>query len=256
MNENTFVIFKPNHFTSDDVYRHVLDELSYNGLVIFDEYEINLTPWQIYNLWYSQCRDRLLFCAMSELYADRLKVVEITGEKAISKVHRIKKSTRLTYATGVVRNCIHAPKDLREYVEHIGYIKEGQDKNFSVNFEKLPYDCYGSLTDERCRVLGKYIADIGLYTMIHATIPYENSTNRYRYYLAEDEIHTFTDYVCFICDCFDRFDFEEACVLSTILKTYGEVCLIDTNEKDAANILVSKAKRHNMRLFFHTIIQY
>ena len=256
MNESTFIIFKPNHFSSDDVYLHVLDESNYNGLAIRDEFEIKLTSWQIYNLWYSQCKDQLLFYAMSELYSGYLKVIEITGEEAISKVHRIKKSTRLTYATGVIRNCMHAPKDLCEYIEHIGYIKGDRDKEFPINFERLPYDCYENLTDERCRTLGKYIANIGLYTMIHATIPYENSTNRYRYYLAEDEIHTFTDYACFICDCFDRFDFEEACVLSTILKTYGEVCLIDSNEKEIADMLVSKARHHNMRLFFHTILKY
>lgn len=254
MHENTFIIFKPNHFTSDDVYRHILNELDSNNLSVVNDFLIKLTPWQIYNLWYSQCKDRLIFNAMMALYSGYLRVIEITGKEAIYRVHKIKKSTRLTYATGVIRNCVHAPKDLTEYEEHIKYIRDCDTADV-IDFAKLPYDCYEKLTDDRCKGLGKYIANIGLYTMIHATIPYENSSNRYRYYLAEDDVHTFTDHVCFICDCFEHFSFEDACILSTILKTYGEVCLIDTNEKKIADTLIEKARCYNMKLFFHTILE-
>ena len=254
MSERSFIVFKPSHFSSNDVHYHILKQLEDQDLLVENEFETKLTSWQIYNLWYSQCKDRLLYYAMAELYSGNIKVVEIIGHDAINKVHKIKKSTRLTYATGVIRNCIHAPKDLREYKEHINYIRSS-NAEFNFYFKELPYNCYRKLTDDQCEALGKYIINIGLYSMIHATIPYENSSNKYRYYLAEDDIHTFTDYVCFICDCFQNFDFRAACVLSTILKTYGEVCLIDTNEKELSDVLIEKAKRYNMKLFFHRIFE-
>lgn len=254
MNQKSFLLFKPNRLGSNDVYAFILNQLQENGLLIEKEYSIELTSWQLCNLWPRQCKDRLLYYAIAELYDESINIIEVCGNDAIKIVDKIKKETRSAYAVGVIRNCIHAPVSLNEYNEHIKVLYDQHSTHKPV-FKDLPYGCYSFLNDDMCKELAKYIIDIGLYTMIHSTIPYENSTNRYRYYLAEDEIHSFTDYVCFICDCFQRFSFQMACVSATILKTYGEVCLIDSNDERDANILVKNGIIHNMLIHRHEIIQ-
>lgn len=89
--EQSFIIFKPNHFSSDDVYCHILRQLECQNLIIENQFDAQLTSWQIYNLWYSQCKDLLLYYAMMELYSGNVKIIEIVGDDAINKVHRIKK---------------------------------------------------------------------------------------------------------------------------------------------------------------------
>ena len=254
MREKTFLLFKPNQFFTVDVYQYILNQLKEDKLIVDNEYSVKLTSWQLCNLWPLQCKDRLLYYAMEELYADFIKVIEVCGNNAIKKVNKIKKRTRLIYATGVIRNCIHAPASLDEYNEQIKVI-HNQYSSQKLVFDDLAYTCYRYLNEDMCKELAKYIIDISLYTMIHATIPYENSTNRFRYYLVEDEMHSFTDYVCFIYDSFSEFDFRMSCVLATMLKSYGEVCLIDTNEEKNADTLVRNGIIHNMTIKRHEIIK-
>lgn len=89
--------------------------------------------------------------------------------------------------------------------------------------------------------------------MIHATIPYENSDKKYRFFLAEDDIHHFSEYICFIHDIFIQFDWYMSTTLATILETYGEVCLIDTDEFDDANKLIESARMNNMKIVCHEV---
>lgn len=254
MKEKSFILFKPNHFGSNDIYRYILNQLKDNELIIEKEYSLQLTPWQMCNLWPRQCNDRLLYYAMAELYAGFVKIIEVCGNDSIKKVNNIKKKTRTMYAIGILRNCIHAPISTYEYFEHIKVIYDHYSTKKLI-FNDLPYVCCKNLNEDMCKELAKYILNIGLYTIIHSTMPYEDSTKRFRYYLAEDNVHSFTDYVCFICDCFQRFNFQMASVSATILKLYGEVCLLDTDEERSADVLAQNGTIYNMTIYRHELVQ-
>lgn len=252
MKEKSFLLFKPNQYSMIDVYQYIIKQLHENNLNIEKEYSIQLTSEQLCKLWPKQCRDRLLFYSWMELYSDYVKVMEVCGESAIEKVQSLKKSTRSLYSTGIIRNCIHSPINNKEYTAHIKILQNQNKENKWVFHDLINSTRY--LDDSICKELAKYIIDISYDAMLHATMPYENSNNRFRYYLIEDEIHSFTDYVCFIYECFSEFDYKKSCVLATILKAYGEVCLVDANEEKSADTLIDNGVRHNMIIQRHEIV--
>lgn len=231
MIEKSFLLFKPSVFDDKKVYSYIKNCLVKKKIRIEHEYSITLTPSQMYHLWPRLCDDLLLFYTLKLLYHDPVLVIEVCGENAIEEVSNIKRDVRVMYALGIVRNCVHAPTNDIEYNQHMCALK-GTAFNHEFVFDELHYECYKLLTEDVRIQLAKCVANVSLYAMIHSTIPYENNDNSYRYYLVEDEIHSFTDYVCFIYDVFPEFDFKDAVTLATILETYGEVCLVDTNKKN------------------------
>lgn len=252
MTEKSFLLFKPGVVDDGKVYSYVINCLTKKKIMVEHEYSVTLTPTQMYHLWPRLCDDLLLYYTIKLLYRDPVRVIEVCGENAIEEVSKIKRDVRVFYALGLVRNCIHAPANLTEYKQHICALKEDV-LNHEFVFDDLHYKCYKLLTEEMRIHLAECVANVSLYTMIHSTIPYENNDNSYRYYLVEDETHSFTDYVCFIYDVFPCFDFETAVALATILETYGEVCLIDTNKKRSATDLLKYGKTKNMIIKFHRI---
>lgn len=254
MKEKTFLLFKPSAFSSIEIYEFILKRLKDSELVVEKDYFKQLNSWQICNLWPRQCADQLLFYTWKELYGGYIKIMEVSGDEAIKKVDKIKGETRSIYAAGIIRNCIHAPSNTAEYREHIKIIYDNKSQIFPL-FNELPFSCYHFLNENMSKMLARYIVGIGWYTLIHATIPYEASSNKFRFYLVEDDIHSFTDYVCFIYDNFGDFDFYKASVMATILETYGEVCLLDIDEERDAEFLIQSGKKFNMTIQCHKILK-
>ena len=252
MEEKSFLLFKPNIFHSTDVYKYILDELKDNGLNVDNKYSQHLSAWQICKLWPRQSKDRLLYYTISELFKDAIKIIEVSGDGAIAMVNKIKEKVRFKYANSIFRNCVHAPINSQEYNSHIEVLRNKR-KNLDLSFAELPYNSYKKLTEELCGELAEFIVDLSLYALIHFITPYYISTNRFRYYLIDDESHSFTEHVCFICDYFQQYNFRDATVLATILITHGEVCLIDGNDERGSKEIIQNGIKHNITIKRHEI---
>ena len=249
MKEKTFLLFKPNRYNTRDVYNYVCEELRKKGLIIEKSYQKKLSEEHIKRLWPRQSKDQILLNTFLIMCDEETTIIEICGDNAIDIVYRIKKTVRTIYATGIIRNCIHAPIDNEEYENQIRAIYD----EFSNDIEKK-HEMKNVIENVNIQEkLAVHTLNISMYTMIHATIPYENSDKKYRFFLAEDDIHHFSEYICFIHDIFIQFDWYMSTTLATILETYGEVCLIDTDEFDDANKLIESARMNNMKIVCHEV---
>jgi len=253
MQEKSLILFKPNDFDIPSMYDYVNDKLEKNNLSIENESLQCLSMSQVCNLWSVISDDKLLYYIHAELYESvPIKILEVNGEGAINKVLKIKERVRSIYAKGIFRNCMHSPINIKEYNDHIETI---QNKNNAQDFrfKELPYDTFKKLDGELCKKLARFIVNINLYTMIPYVTPYYVSPNRYRCYMIEDEVNAFTDYVCFICDCFEQYDIYDSAILATILLTNGEVCLIDGNDEKAVREILEKGRKYNLTMKLHCI---
>jgi nucleoside diphosphate kinase len=252
--ENTFILFKPNIFRSDIVYKCVIDKLKEAGLTVTNEYMKRLSPFQLCTLWPRLTYDKLLFYTTVEQFKRKTKILEISGIDAVKKVKNLKKQIRSMYASSVIRNCIHSPANTEEYKTHIKALHNNDNgRMFKPSFAELNYKSYSRLNDGFCIELAKFIVDISLYTMIPYVTPYYTSTKKYRYYLLEDDFHSFAEYVCFICDCFSQYTFYDSVVLIMVMLAYGEVCFLDTDDESLINTIANYANIYNMTIKRHEI---
>lgn len=132
MKEKTFLLFKPNRYNTRDVYNYVCEELRKKGLIIEKSYQKKLSEEHIKRLWPRQSKDQILLNTFLIMCDEETTIIEICGDNAIDIVYRIKKTVRTIYATGIIRNCIHAPIDKEEYENQIRAIYD----EFSNDIEK------------------------------------------------------------------------------------------------------------------------
>ncbi len=254
MEEISFILFKPSGFRTNTnaVYRYIIAELEKESLSIDREYNQHISAWQLCNLWPRLLYDQLLYYTTLEQFRPTTKVIEIKGEDAIRKVKEIKGRVRSLYASSIIGNCIHSPANSQECEAHIKAIHT-KGKRPKLEFRQLPYKSYENLTDDLCKELAKFIANISLYAMIPYITPYYRSAKKYRYYLIEDEFHSFADYVCFICDYLPQYSMKDAVVLSVILLAYGEVCITDEDNEEFAQKIFHYGQKHKMTIKCHEV---
>lgn len=252
MKEKTIILFKPGAQEINGLYEYVFEKLKENNLTIDNKFTMHLSGKQLCGLWPRLSNDILLYYTALRHYKKLTEIIEISGENAIEKVKEIKHNVRIKYANNVIRNCIHAPKNSFEYNYQIKVIQD-KDNFTELFFPQIPYDSYKKLTKDLCVKLATQIVDISLYKMLPYFSPYYLSTKKYRYYLVGDDSHSFTEYVCFICDYLKQYSLHDAVILSFILLTYGEVCIMDGNDKSDGEKILASANKHNIIIKCHAI---
>lgn len=233
--EKSLLLFKPNAFLNPLVFKEAEKLLKENSLEIFDTFRFVINSNQIMGIWSHRCFDPFIHNVMIKAYEGKEFLLwKINGADALKICMDVKRKIRQKYALSFINNCIHCPKDTKEYRSNLQAIDEVNVYKPSEEYDKLEKTLKNTKRLISFEDFDKCCTD---FVDVDETVYKRVFINdkKYEIVLHIDNIHWMTEYAMCLYDNMPDISLKEAYIYAYTVVEYEDVPIFASSDLSEIN---------------------
>ena len=247
--EQSLLLFKPDAFLNPLVFKEAEQLLRDNNLEIFGTSRFVINRNQIMGIWSHRCFEPFIYNVMIKAYEGKeFFLWKINGVDAFKICMDVKRKLRQKYALSFINNCIHCPKDTKEYesnlqaIDEVEVYKPSEEYN---NLEKTIKNTKRSISfDEFDKCCADFVdVDDTVYKKIFI------NDKKYEIVLRRDNIHWMTEYAMCLYDNMPDISLKEAYIYAYTVVEYEDVPIFVSSDVSEINKMKDSLKSTWLKLY-------